>query len=194
MANSAWSGNTAGLASATSAGLVGTGAQTFAGKKTLDGGALIKGDTTGVAIGSTYVGAKIPSVGLVDPGVISNVAVSNVPITGSLSLSEGHYLIFYQAVFRANGNHNSTTDYQQGGSSAIKLLEAGSTVDSAIYIPIVPYQPSQGPGAFTLTSFYYSDLTTPKTYSLSYDAAKDGNVTFSYRSITNVKLFATRIG
>jgi hypothetical protein len=37
MANSAWSGNTDGLASATSPGLVGTGTQTFAGNKTFTG-------------------------------------------------------------------------------------------------------------------------------------------------------------
>jgi len=48
-----------GLATATSPGLVGTGAQTFAGKKTLDGGAAIKGDTSGSAIAAGYVGEKI---------------------------------------------------------------------------------------------------------------------------------------
>jgi len=59
MANSAWSGNTAGLASATSAGLVGTGAQTFAGKKTLDGGGLIKADSAGTTIPSGYIGYQV---------------------------------------------------------------------------------------------------------------------------------------
>jgi len=56
MTSSALTGNTSGLASATSPGLVGITTQTFAGKKTLDGGALIKGDTSGVAIASSYVG------------------------------------------------------------------------------------------------------------------------------------------
>lgn len=56
MANSAWSGNTAGLASATSAGLVGTGAQTFGGVKTLQAGANIASQQTGVAIASPNVG------------------------------------------------------------------------------------------------------------------------------------------
>lgn len=46
-------------ASATQSGLVNTSSQTFAGKKTLDGGALIKGDTTGSAIAAGYVGEKI---------------------------------------------------------------------------------------------------------------------------------------
>lgn len=54
MPNSAISFNTSGLATSTSPGLVGTGAQTFAGKKTLDGGALIKSDTSGLAIPSGY--------------------------------------------------------------------------------------------------------------------------------------------
>lgn len=53
---SALTGNTSGLATAVSPGLVGITTQTFAGKKTLDGGALIKGDTSGVAIATSYVG------------------------------------------------------------------------------------------------------------------------------------------
>jgi len=56
MTSSALTGNTSGLASATSPGLVGITTQTFAGKKTLDGGALIKGDTSGSIISSTYLG------------------------------------------------------------------------------------------------------------------------------------------
>lgn len=56
MGNSASSGNILGYASGTQPGLVSTTAQTFAGKKTLDGGALIAGDTSGNAISSGYVG------------------------------------------------------------------------------------------------------------------------------------------
>ena len=53
---SAITGNVLGPASSSSAGLVTTAAQTFAGKKTLDGGAAIKGDTSGSAIAASYVG------------------------------------------------------------------------------------------------------------------------------------------
>lgn len=58
---SALSGNVQGLASATSPGLVSTAAQTFAGKKTLDGGAAIKGDTSGSIISTSYVGEFLGS-------------------------------------------------------------------------------------------------------------------------------------
>lgn len=66
-------------ASATQSGLVNTTAQTFAGKKTLDGGALIKGDTTGNAIASGYVGEVIKnsySSGAVSGGIGPGNAVT----------------------------------------------------------------------------------------------------------------------
>ncbi len=89
MPSSAISFNTAGLATATSPGLVGTGAQTFAGKKTLDGGALIKGDTSGVAIAAGYVGQVVRDSGF--NGSLSSasgcVGVSN------LSIGSGIWLI-----------------------------------------------------------------------------------------------------
>lgn len=57
MSNSAISFNTAGLASATSPGLVGTGAQTFAGAKTFQDGAVITGSTSGSSISAANIGS-----------------------------------------------------------------------------------------------------------------------------------------
>ena len=116
MSNSAWSGNTAGLASAVSPGLVGTSTQTFAGKKTLDGGALIKGDTSGVAINSNYVGA----IGL--DTIISITPVINSWTSGATfgALPAGFWMIYgriYQAsnrttniaaTFATNNNNDGT--------------------------------------------------------------------------------------
>ena len=96
MSNSAISGNVQGLASATSPGLVGTGPQVFAGKKTLDGGALIKGDTSGVAIASGYVGeidtqTQATSVSLVSSGSATTTAKTLQPgnylLVGTISIN-----------------------------------------------------------------------------------------------------------
>jgi len=84
MPNSAITFNTAGLASASSPGLVGTGAQTFAGKKTLDGGALIKGDITGVDVAPGYIGEQLR----VYSGGVSIAATSNRTIV-SVDLTPG---------------------------------------------------------------------------------------------------------
>lgn len=78
MPNSAITQQVQGLATTTSPGLVGTGAQTLAGKKTFDGGALIKGDTSGVAIASGYVGQKITWI--------------NPPITQTFSTVEADWV------------------------------------------------------------------------------------------------------
>lgn len=103
MANSAITFNTSGLASATSPGLVGTGAQTFAGKKTLDGGALIKGDTSGVAIGSGYVGQIVS--GLSDAP--TSVSGSNTDkLVTTLPLTAGQWLITGQ-VYLDPGTSNT---------------------------------------------------------------------------------------
>lgn len=115
MSNSAISFNTAGLASTTSPGLVGTGAQTFAGKKTLDGGALIKGDTSGVAIASGYVG-EVVTTGITEPGTIAS-GTGVVNIVSIVLPSSGIWII---------GGHfygvPSTT-----GTKHITITHAGST-------------------------------------------------------------------
>jgi len=83
MSNSAITFNTAGLASTTSPGLVGTGAQTFAGKKTFQNGAAIAGDISGVAIDSNNIGYTISNALAADyteTGTIAVVISITVPV------------------------------------------------------------------------------------------------------------------
>lgn len=89
MANSAITFNTTGLASTTSPGLVGTGAQTFAGKKTLDGGALIKGDNGSAAIAASYVGELKSTRNAANINVTAQTYVNYF----SLSLGSGIWLV-----------------------------------------------------------------------------------------------------
>lgn len=108
MPNSAITQQVQGLATTTSPGLVGTGAQTFAGKKTLDGGALIKGDTSGVAIATGYVGERvwvnIPSTnGSTTRGVETNVATLSIPSAGIWSL----HAVYQRSIILSN----NTTGY-----------------------------------------------------------------------------------
>ena len=88
---SALTGNTSGLATAVSPGLVGITTQTFAGKKTLDGGALIKGDTSGVAIAAGYVGETVST--LLTAGGVTSVAGTFVDGTGTMTLTAGIWLV-----------------------------------------------------------------------------------------------------
>ena len=125
MANSALSGNTSGLATATSPGLVGTGAQTFAGKKTLDGGALIKGDTSGVAIAAGYVGEVFQING-------SSAALSTSIINlASQAVTPGTYFVTAQAQILT-------------GSSALTYLGVGTSVTSAAFEANSRYEISAG--------------------------------------------------
>lgn len=84
------------VASATVSGMVTTSAQTFAGKKTLDGGALIKGATDGVAIAAGYVGEKVISLG---SNGVNKTGLNGAPVifdtanAPSLSLGAGTWLI-----------------------------------------------------------------------------------------------------
>lgn len=91
MPNSAISFNTSGLATTTSPGLVGTGAQTFAGKKTLDGGALIAGDTSAAAIASGYIGQNLPFTNQSVAGGNNSWAANATPLA---TLTAGKWVLF----------------------------------------------------------------------------------------------------
>lgn len=113
MSNSAISFNTAGLASATSPGLVGTGAQTFAGDKTFNGlvnasgGVLQSGltganATTAITSGSGKVG-ELVSTTLTNPSFTS---LSFTDLTGlTLSLTAGIWSVTFETavLFRLSG-------------------------------------------------------------------------------------------
>lgn len=76
MSSSAWSGNTSGLATAVSPGLVGTGTQTFAGDKTLTG--LINANAGIIAAGLTSANAT--TVNTSGSGKVGEV----IPLTARL--------------------------------------------------------------------------------------------------------------
>ena len=88
MTSSAITGNTSGLASATSPGLVGITTQTFAGDKTFDGGAIIKANT-GAAIAASYVG-EVKAV----TGAFYNLSSAAwLASAASLTLNAGNWLV-----------------------------------------------------------------------------------------------------
>lgn len=93
MANSTFTGSVAGYASGTQPGLVSTTAQTFAGKKTLDGGALIKGDTSGVAIAAGYVGEFISSTSVNTSIAVSASNLVATSIRRLTFVNQGIYMI-----------------------------------------------------------------------------------------------------
>lgn len=112
MPYSAISFNTSGLATTTSPGLVGTGAQTFAGKKTLDGGALIKGDTTGNPVAAGYVGEF--KYAYATSGVsLANSAWTNVNV---IQLTDGVWQIWGNTSYVWSGVTFSTVDFTSGWS------------------------------------------------------------------------------
>jgi len=121
MANSAWSGNTAGLASATSPGLVGITTQTFAGKKTLDGGALIKGDTSGVAIAAGYVGERY----LYNWAINQTTNGVNQITLADQTISAGVWLILVNAQWLASNGATGST----GNDTFTRINGTLGTVD-----------------------------------------------------------------
>lgn len=99
MPNSAISFNTSGLATTTSPGLVGTGAQTFAGVKTFQDGASIKGDTSGATIATGFVGQRLAGT---ERALTSVGAAFVTGATSCITLNKGVYLLFVKGRFLGN--------------------------------------------------------------------------------------------
>ena len=93
--NGAFAG-TGGDASGTQRGLVTTAAQTFAGVKTLQDGAAIKGKTDGVAVAAGYVGEVIGwnSTGLNTTSAITNTPARIGNANSYISLNKGVFMLF----------------------------------------------------------------------------------------------------
>lgn len=159
MSNSAITFNTAGLASTTSPGLVGTGAQTFAGKKTLDGGALIKGDTSGVAIATGYVGEKLYAenntlLNLGTPGSNAYVSVTNtfVDITAGTWLLT--FCVSVQTALTGTGEAHNKARIQNTTDNIMILETAGgyASVVSGTSTPPALWTPHAGSQLVTVSA------------------------------------------
>lgn len=180
MPNSAISFNTSGLATDTSPGLVGTGAQTFAGKKTLDGGALIKGDTSGVAIATGYVGqatavSTASNVNWGSSGVTTDVV--------SLSLTSGIWLVFANVTANFGTAFSVATGSNAGNAN--NILASLSTVSNGYN---GTYATHATGSAFASTGFYGAVSLIPTVFNLSSSQNIYANLTLYFDSQTGGKM------
>jgi hypothetical protein len=193
MANSALSGNTSGLATATSPGLVGTGAQTFAGKKTLDGGALIKGDTSGSAIAAGYVGEVITWASA--PSTSGSVtSTSYVDWTNAfITLSKGKWEL------KASVSVEAVTSATSGQvASGVVAIRTGSSVvnnqEAQVYI-----KATSAVAADVQSNLYFNtvvDVAADNTvYKLSYkySGGAGGSANFFNAALQYSNFYAVRI-
>ena len=139
MTSSALTGNTSGLASATSPGLMGITTQTFAGKKTLDGGALIKGDSAGTTITAGYIGYQVRGfTGAGSPVTLTTATWTDI-ISGGISLGVGTWDISAIGGFNIPSTAPTGTRCILGigtvvGNSATGIVQGDNRID----LPLVP--------------------------------------------------------
>jgi len=192
MTSSALTGNTSGLASATSPGLVGITTQTFAGDKTLTGlvtasGGIINTGLTGanatavITSGSGKVG-EYKTITLASPLSITANTVQNVIST--FTLNKGVFLIWGKVTFSFSAISFSGTFNVMNAS--ISATSAAIEVDSQI-------QPYLG-GNMTLGTGY-SLTTNPTVFNILSDATPIylvsqtivASITGSYSNQCNIK-------
>jgi hypothetical protein len=139
MTSSALTGNTSGLASATSPGLVGITTQTFAGKKTLDGGALINGDSAGTTITAGYIGYQVRSrVDASAPVTLTTGTWTDI-ISGGISLGVGTWDISAIAGFNYPSTAPTGTRCILGIGTVVGNSSTGVVSgDSRVELPLVP--------------------------------------------------------
>lgn len=187
MSNSAWSGNTSGLASAVSPGLVGTGAQTFAGDKTLTGlttasGGIINTGLTGAnattvtTSGSGKVGETVTSAKVQISGASSTGAT-----VGTLALGAGVWAVSFSGAVTDSAGIITTADWAIALTQNVSLNPAtsGYYTDLETYIGANGYVPSPGSGRIrgSASKVVYIN-TTATTYYLraSYIVAGGGSI------------------
>ena len=140
-------------ASATAQGTVTTGAQTFAGKKTLDGGALIKGDTSGI-IPAGYIGEQLSVLGSelttsTTGGV--TLTLATLPITSAGVWKVEFYVwnieasgVNAGAIFMANAKYNDSTftptiATNGDNSGVLAFVTQGAAIRGGAYSSIPGY-------------------------------------------------------
>jgi hypothetical protein len=112
-----------GLATATSPGLVGTGAQTWAGVKTFQSGAVVAGDTSSNLISSGNIGEFSGSVnagtgGAVYYTVSTTAITSSATVLNSVTLNKGKYFFnFYHAFQNPDATTHTVTYYVRIGGT-----------------------------------------------------------------------------
>ena len=145
-------------ASATAQGTVTTGAQIFAGKKTLDGGALIKGDTSGVAIAANYVGENTPTVVSVGSASFSSSAAQNlVQLT---SLPAGIWML-YASVDSLNSSGISASGFIASITMASTTISAFPDYNTVAMLGTLN---NQGRLAASLPPVYVNSATATGPY------------------------------
>jgi len=158
MANSSQSGNILGYASGTQPGLVSTVAQTFAGKKTLDGGAAIKGDTSGTAIAAGYVGEKITWSSTPTSYTVTT-SFANWP-NANFTLTAGIWVVYLSVsyVMSCNASSDVAMDVQvvDGSSSIIAPLGLQARIANIAATTM----------AGSLAAFTLENLSTSKSYTI----------------------------
>ena len=130
-------------ATASQQGTVSTTAQTFAGKKTLDGGALIKGDTSGVTIATGYLGENVRSQGnttFTSTNGIVNVTTINITagvwiLSGYINASISADTTLSLLVSDAGGTSNTLTGVTYGHDVAMtsQTTSSKSAVTISLY-------------------------------------------------------------
>lgn len=112
-------------ASATQSGLVNTSVQTFAGKKTFDGGAAIKGDTSGNAIAAGYVGEVLTATWT------NQTILGTTTTLGTISnVQPGIYIL----MAKCDGTKGTSTRTVGGYAGTATFVDAGAGVGGFDYV------------------------------------------------------------
>jgi hypothetical protein len=136
MTSSALTGNTSGLATATSPGLVGTGTQTFAGKKTFSTGALISGDSSGTTIPPGYIGYQVRSY--IAYGSRVNLTTTTYTDIASITLGIGTWDITSFCAFTELTAITGTYCSSAIGTVAGNNSTGSNAGDNFVTLPLVP--------------------------------------------------------
>ena len=181
MSNSAISGNVQGLATAGSPGLVGTGAQTFAGKKTFDGGAAIKGDASGIGVAIGYVGEVKTATKTTTSETGSAVSGTWYDAGLSLSLEAGVWLVTASA-----RTVTYFSAYTNGSADTFMAICTGTTASPTVVTSAICTTPPRVGETLAVTFGCQTVVTVPATtvHSVYYRMTKTGTNTLATTGLT----------